>query len=242
MRKLRKDKINIMRNRVLILVVVFIFKLNAQTRVPSEQYLRAILLKNIACYDFEERLKPHFSKLQYGAYISDILNNSLVFDTNEFFYTYFKDTLITINKLNSIKLIKYTTTLSHTIIHKERVLRDQKNNNINEDVILPGNQDLKLADKGLIGIDTMTGRILFISGYLYADDIKALFFAGKLNEVKLHQYVLIKYYNYSPYSIMIKQNKVKFKSKINFNENEREYCVFIDFKNGKYTEALRLLK
>lgn len=56
-----------------------------------------------------------------------------------------------------------------------------------------------LPRKGIIGIDRVSGEIIFVSGYFFLDDIKAYL----IDNYDLTDYIKLRYFNYNPENIEI---------------------------------------
>lgn len=58
--------------------------------------------------------------------------------------------------------------------------------------------------KGLIGLNKTTHNIIFISGYMFLDDIKPIVSLDSIKKVK--EYIELRYFNYTPNEIKIYEN------------------------------------
>jgi hypothetical protein len=238
----------ILRISKFVVIICCLFKLNfsysqIQTedslwvnRICSELGLRKIINKNLIVYDFESRIKPaFFSQIKNGAKVSDIIYKVIALDTNEFYFFTLKKSKINIDRsLGEIILIEFNTSISNTIIQK-----NNKSTHIyDKDIFWPGYPELKLADCGLLGVDTIKKQILFLSGYMFLDDFKNDFFKNDFSDKRKIEYFKIKYFNYLPYNINCTQEGIFFKSKVNQNEIERNYELRLTKKNNEYYEQL----
>lgn len=88
---------------------------------------------------------------------------------------------------------------------------------------------------GVIGVDSLSNDVLFISGYMYLDDIKEKYFELSTNKELRQEYVKLKYFNYMPEIIKVTRRHVIFYSKI----TRRKYKVLLK-KNlfGRIMEKL----
>ena len=86
---------------------------------------------------------------------------------------------------------------------------------------------------GIIGVDSLSKDVLFISGYMYLDDIKDKYFELNSNKESKKEYIKLKYFNYMPEIIKVKKRYIIFYSKL----TRRKYKVLLK-KNfsGKMTE------
>lgn len=70
-------------------------------------------------------------------------------------------------------------------------------------------------DDGIIGVHEITGEIIAISGVMFLDDIKKIYFKQEgFNKDKKKEYVNLRYYNYHPNITVVKKNKIYFISEI----------------------------
>ena len=122
----------------------------------SESNMRKYVYENMVFNDYEKRIKPLLSKNKGN--ILEIINKSIVLDSNEFFYVSFKeitDTNLVFSK--DYTLIEFKTTVNHTVIQKSYT------SNRPESVILPGFYELELAEKELgFGLSVCKRRLLKI--------------------------------------------------------------------------------
>lgn len=90
----------------------------------------------------------------------------------------------------------------------------------------------RIMDNGIVGLK-QNGEIIYISGYLFLDNIKGFFFKENVfSKQKIEDYIQIRYYNYSPEIKKVKGRKVIFFS----NEDRYNYSVKIrksQYKNDK---------
>lgn len=88
---------------------------------------------------------------------------------------------------------------------------------------------------GIIGVDSVTHDVLFISGYMFLDDIKVKYFESGINDISRQEYIKLKYHNYIPEIKKVTRRYIDFYSRY----TRRTYRVILK-KNvrGKVVERI----
>lgn len=90
-----------------------------------------------------------------------------------------------------------------------------------------------LADRGIIAISKDSSSILYISGYMFLDNICSYYFPkGHLDETLMRDYIMLRFYNYEPEikNVDIEKGECVFYSRV----VEKKYRVRIIHKPGTH--------
>ena len=56
-------------------------------------------------------------------------------------------------------------------------------------------------DRGLVAVNKLDGRLLFVSGYMFLNNIAPWYFATGMNGESMTKYIEAQYFNYKPANI-----------------------------------------
>lgn len=160
--------------------------------------------------------------------IQNYLDNTPLIDTSSYYS-------LTFNENTSLKFDTSFVLYEFHLSVDEMLISRAKEYGIN--LLSPITNVPKYYGNGLIAINKKTFRVLFLSGYLFLNDMSSVYYEKLKNDYRnnIIDYIKLRYFNYAPYEININEDGwVYFKSRNYIVGKETEFKIKITTKDQNH--------